>query len=261
MGRHRSRSPEASSSRRKHRADREEDESSSRKREKRHRSRSASPGRDRDRERSKKSSSRHARETSTERRERKAKKSANKNASMSADLANAISTYAEPAAALDLGEGKFVWNKKQEKEKKAGMSIEEGQRRDFARRVEAREELEKLNRRREEREKEREEREKEDARLAMMNESEQMREWIAREDDFYLEQAKKRAEIRVKESRAKPIDFLALNLKWSVPNGQRTSTSVWDNEDDEGEGLDVDLEEPYAIFEVSPYFALHVCVS
>ena len=51
----------------------------------------------------------------------------------------------------------------------------------------------------------------------------------------------KRAEIRVREHRAKPIDFLAINLKWSNPAGAP--------EEDEGEGLDIDLEEPYAIFD------------
>lgn len=252
MGRHRSRSPEASSSRSKHRhRDRDEAKDEDRSSRKRHRSRSPS-------------GSSKRRETSTERRQRKAAKKASKEAQMTAELANNLSAYASaenPFNDVNLGSA-FVWNKKAEKDKKSGLSREEAERKDFARRVEAREELDKLNRRREVREKEREEREAEDARLATLNETEQMREWIAREDDFYLEQAKKRAEIRVKESRAKPIDFLALNLKWSVPNGQRISTSVWDQEgDDEGEGLDVDLEEPYAIFEVRIPLLLIRCVS
>lgn len=44
-------------------------------------------------------------------------------------------------------------------------------------------------------------------------EDERMREWVAQEDDFVLQQAKKKAEIRVKEGRAKPIDWLAVTLR------------------------------------------------
>ena len=90
-------------------------------------------------------------------------------------------------------------------------------------------------------------REKEEARLSRLAENTQEIEWIAKEDEFRLQQSRKRAEIRVKERRAKPIDFLALNLKWSVP--QTNAKGI--EEEDEGEGLDMDLEEPYAIFEVS----------
>ena len=39
-----------------------------------------------------------------------------------------------------------------------------------------------------------------------------MREWVAKEDDFVLRQSKKKAEIRVREGRAKPIDWLAIIL-------------------------------------------------
>jgi hypothetical protein len=56
-----------------------------------------------------------------------------------------------------------------------------------------------------------------------------------------LEQAKKRAEIRIREGRAKPIDILAMNMRLA-------------NEADkveEGIDLEVDLDEPYTIFDVS----------
>src|SRR4051794_4680395 len=42
-------------------------------------------------------------------------------------------------------------------------------------------------------------------RLNQIQEAEQMREWVSQEDSFVLKQAKKKAEIRVKEGRAKPI--------------------------------------------------------
>lgn len=90
---------------------------------------------------------------------------------------------------------------------------------------------------------------------ARMADSAHMSAWIDREDDFHLEQAKKRAGIRVRERRAKPIDFLALNLKWSRPPLQEGDDGYDEEEEDEGLGLEVDMEEPYTIFDVSPVFS------
>ncbi|CAG8528762.1 14940_t:CDS:2 [Acaulospora morrowiae] len=61
--------------------------------------------------------------------------------------------------------------------------------------------------------------------------------WASKEDEFHLEQAKKRAEIRIKESRAKPIDILAINLRLA------------DESDEVDEALEIDVDEPYTIFE------------
>ncbi|KAJ5698876.1 hypothetical protein N7462_000881 [Penicillium macrosclerotiorum] len=47
-------------------------------------------------------------------------------------------------------------------------------------------------------------------RINQLQEDEQVREWVAQEDTFVLKQAKKKAEIRVKEGRAKPIDWLTI---------------------------------------------------
>ncbi|MBW0465114.1 hypothetical protein O181_004829 [Austropuccinia psidii MF-1] len=158
----------------------------------------------------------------------------------------------------------FEWVKKRERERKMGLSAEEASRRDAERRAEAVAELERLTRRRAEREKEIELREAESSRMAQMAESAQMAEWIAKEDDFQLEQAQKRAEIRVREKRAKPIDLLALNLKWGHreiesenndplnPEKKKTTLSALINdgdEEDDGVGLEVDLDEPYTIFD------------
>lgn len=140
----------------------------------------------------------------------------------------------------------FVWGKKREKEKKAGLTAEEAAMRDAQRRAEAEEELERLNRRRADREAEMQLREDEAMRTARMQESAQMAAWHAKEDDFHLEQAMRRAAIRTREGRAKPIDLLALNLKWSQP---RIPGEEDEDEEDEGIGLDVDLEEPYLIFD------------
>lgn len=53
---------------------------------------------------------------------------------------------------------------------------------------------------------------KDQVRLNQIQEDEKSREWVAQEDDFVLKQAKKKAEIRVKDGRAKPIDWLAVAL-------------------------------------------------
>lgn len=39
-----------------------------------------------------------------------------------------------------------------------------------------------------------------------------MKEWVSKEDEFVLKQSKKKAKIRVKEGRAKTIDWLAVTL-------------------------------------------------
>jgi len=153
----------------------------------------------------------------------------------------------------------FDWAKKRERERKMGLGAEEASRRDAERRAEAAEELERLARRRAEREKELELREAESNRMAQMAESAQMAEWIAKEDDFQLEQAQKRAEIRVREKRAKPIDLLALNLKWGhrdfeaeedlKKNTLQGLINETTEEEDDGAGMEVDLDEPYTIFD------------
>ncbi|KAF8605467.1 hypothetical protein BDV93DRAFT_470618 [Ceratobasidium sp. AG-I] len=139
----------------------------------------------------------------------------------------------------------FKWHKKAEKEKKAGISAQESQRREAVRRQEAKEELDRLNKRRAEREVEQQLREEEDARMQRLAESAQMAEWIAKEGDFQLEQERRRAGIRLKEKRGQAIDFLALNLKYATDG---------DDEVDDGLGLDdigleIDFDEPYVIFE------------
>lgn len=146
----------------------------------------------------------------------------------------------------------FKWHKKQEKEKKMGLSAAEAQARETARKQEAKEELERLNRRRAEREAEQALREEEEARMARLQESAQMAEWIAKDGDFQLEQERRRSGIRLKERRAKAIDFLALNLKYARPAVE---------EEDDGLGLDevgleIDLDEPYTILDVCQYVKL-----
>ena len=143
---------------------------------------------------------------------------------------------------VNLGQ-QFRWHKKNEKERKQGLTLDEAHRRDALRRQEAKEELERLNRRRAEREAEQRIREEEEVRMQRLAESVQMADWLSKEEDFQLEQERNRAMIRIKEKRAKAVDFLALNLRYVNPPSE---------EDDEltKEGLEIDLDEPYNIVDV-----------
>lgn len=126
------------------------------------------------------------------------------------------------------------------------MTLAESQRRDALRRQEAKEELERLNRRRAEREVEQRLREEEEMRMQRLQESAQMSDWLSKDGDFQLEQERRRAAIRIKEKRAKAIDFLALNLKYVNPHVEEEDAVA---EDDDA-GLEIDLDEPYNIFDV-----------
>ncbi|KAI0650691.1 mid region of cactin-domain-containing protein [Trametes meyenii] len=220
-------------------------------RDRRYRSSRRSESRDRDR----KSSRRHKdksvssertkkkrkRDKSEDRKARKAEKKRAKEEEEARRVAE-LSVYSatdNPFHDVNLDQ-QFRWHKKNEKEKKQGLSLEESQRRDALRRQEAKEELERLNKRRAEREAEQRLREEEEVRMQRLAESAQMADWLAKEEDFQLEQERNRAMIRIKEKRAKAIDFLALNLRYVNPASE---------EEDEltKEGLEIDLDEPYTI--------------
>ena len=76
-------------------------------------------------------------------------------------------------------------------------------------------------------------------RAAAVQEAVQMQEWLSKEDDFVLQQAKKRAAIRVRENRARPIDFLAVNLSFVDPTRKST-------DDDELDGVAIVPKDPVA---------------
>ncbi|KAH0847449.1 hypothetical protein AYO21_09339 [Fonsecaea monophora] len=82
---------------------------------------------------------------------------------------------------------------------------------------------------------------KDQMRINQMQEDERMREWVAQEDDFVLKQAKKKADIRVKEGRAKPIDWLAVTLRVVDPTRNPL--------DDEVEEKDLDFVDPDSVFD------------
>lgn len=130
------------------------------------------------------------------------------------------------------------------------MSLGEAQRNDAIRRQDAKEELERLNRRRAEREADQRLREEEDIKMQRLNESAQMADWLAKDGDFQLEQERARALIRIKEKRAKAIDFLALNLRYSNPSPEDLDFDL------DAAGVEIDLDEPYNIFDVSIHHIL-----
>lgn len=72
-------------------------------------------------------------------------------------------------------------------------------------------------------------------------EDEQTRQWVAQEDSFVLKQAKKKADIRVREGRAKPIDWLAVILRIIDPDR--------DLLDDDEEEVQLDVVDPEGVFE------------
>jgi hypothetical protein len=66
--------------------------------------------------------------------------------------------------------------------------------------------------------------------------------WVAEEDQFVLRQAKKKAALRVRAKRPKPIDWLAVTLSVIDP----TRTSVDNNDEDVA---DLDIADPEGILE------------
>lgn len=78
-------------------------------------------------------------------------------------------------------------------------------------------------------------------RLNQLQEDEQAREWVAQEDVFVLKQAKKKAEIRVKEGRAKPIDWLTVTLRVIDPTRDPLDDEIADSE--------LDVVDPDGVFE------------
>ncbi|KAJ5888213.1 hypothetical protein N7495_008254 [Penicillium taxi] len=78
-------------------------------------------------------------------------------------------------------------------------------------------------------------------RLNQLQEDEQERQWVAQEDIFVLKQAKRKAEIRVKEGRAQPIDWLTVTLRFIDPERNPLDDEITDAE--------LDVVDPDGVFE------------
>lgn len=74
-----------------------------------------------------------------------------------------------------------------------------------------------------------------------LTQDEQSEQFVADEDKFVLKQAKKKADIRVREHRAKPIDYLAFALRFID-----TDRDIFD--DNEAD-VDIDIPAPQAVLE------------
>ncbi|KAH9274936.1 hypothetical protein BASA83_002648 [Batrachochytrium salamandrivorans] len=217
------------------------------------RKRSPEPSRGAISKKSKKdSSSKRKRETHEERRGRKAiqlsekkllkKEMEDQNLSMIAAGMSAELGYTNtenPFGDSNLNQ-KFVWVKKREADAKQGITAAARMSSELTRRQEAEAELDKLSKRRTEREIEQQLREQEQNRMQQEQDAMAVGDWISKEDEFHLEQAKIRAQIRVKEGRAKPIDVLAINLSLGFDSQLAQEFDAL--------GLEMDMNEPYLIF-------------
>ncbi|GAW11693.1 hypothetical protein ANO14919_010430 [Xylariales sp. No.14919] len=79
------------------------------------------------------------------------------------------------------------------------------------------------------------------ARQTYLSQDEQSQRFVADEDKFVLKQSKKKADIRVREGRAKPIDLLAFNLRYVD-----TDRDVFDDNDTD---VRIDVPAPAAVIE------------
>ncbi|KKY35267.1 hypothetical protein UCDDA912_g04747 [Diaporthe ampelina] len=76
-----------------------------------------------------------------------------------------------------------------------------------------------------------------------LSQDDQSRKFVADEDKFVLKQSKKKADIRVREGRARPVDYLAFNLRY-IDNDR----DVFD--DDDGD-IEIDVPSPERIVDGS----------
>ncbi|GAP88155.1 hypothetical protein SAMD00023353_1500730 [Rosellinia necatrix] len=79
------------------------------------------------------------------------------------------------------------------------------------------------------------------ARQTYLSQDEQSQRFVADEDKFVLKQSKKKADIRVREGRAKPIDLLAFNLRYLD-----TERDVFDDNDTD---VHIEVPEPTSVIE------------
>ncbi|KAJ2777626.1 hypothetical protein H4R18_005064 [Coemansia javaensis] len=140
------------------------------------------------------------------------------------------------------GNKKFVWKKKIEQDKAKWASRAEREEAERRRKEEAERELQSLRRRRELREIEQQQREQEMIRKRREQEQEKLGDWERREEEFHLQQAKRRAEIRIRNRRPKTVDVLAMNLRLA-------NESLTDEELAEIGAMRVDVGEPHRMAE------------
>ena len=108
---------------------------------------------------------------------------------------------------------RFVWHKKIEKSLMSGVDAKElGLKAERRRHEERLKEIEKVKQQREQRERERVEKEEEREIMAREEALIEAVELEKKEEEFHLQQAKMRSDIRVKEGRARAIDLVSRNI-------------------------------------------------
>lgn len=81
------------------------------------------------------------------------------------------------------------------------------------------------------------------AKINQIQEAEQMREWVSKEDDFMLQQTKKKARIRIKEGRAQTIDKLIVTLGAAEMTGDSLE------EEEQEEAIEAQAVDPVSLIE------------
>ncbi|KAJ3214243.1 hypothetical protein HK099_006961 [Clydaea vesicula] len=139
---------------------------------------------------------------------------------------------------------KFVWEKKRESELKRGLTTKDLEILDRKKKEQTRLQLEELKKKREQREIELKLLEESKLQLQRDLDRQEMGDWEEKEEEFHLAQAKKRAEIRLEQGRALPIDILALNLSIANDDGLEKKDEF---EETNKLKLEMDIQEPYLI--------------
>jgi hypothetical protein len=137
----------------------------------------------------------------------------------------------------------FTWSKK--KEKVAATGKEDN--------LDTLQEIEMIRQRRKDREAERDEMDRLRAEESRMKELENYDDWARKEEEFHLEQQRKRSAIRLVEGREKPIDALAKNLLlFGLTDEEKTHRAAVKYKErynalDQLDQLEAELEEPHKI--------------
>lgn len=139
----------------------------------------------------------------------------------------------------------FTWTKKKEK---APAAVTE--------QLDTLQEIDTIRRRRKEREAERDEMERLRAEESRMKELENYDDWARKEEEFHLEQQRKRSAIRLVEGREKPIDILAKNLLlFGLTDEEKNHRAAVKYKErynalDQLDKLEAELQEPHKIVQV-----------
>ena len=145
------------------------------------------------------------------REEKKSKSSKRRKVSVADELLSGYSNESNPFGDSNLT-SQFVWKKKIQQDKDDGKvtsSKKKNKKKEEKKRLKSvKREIEKTKQRREEREREKRQWEEEISLIERERNKQDSEDWETREITFHLKQAKDRSEIRIKEGRAKSIDWI-----------------------------------------------------